>query len=154
MSWCITQTEQTLSEEVPSTPNQVRDFYVDLENMKLVHPLIVAVRPTARHEAAGGYTRSYRITDRIPLGVFTVRTSYRARVHVPVEGEVISEARQFPGIRLHGTVTFEQVAGGTRVIERIRIAAPRPLAAVTTRQAVNAHIAMLSGIRRHFQSSP
>jgi hypothetical protein len=50
-------------------------------------------------------------------------------------------------------VSFEAIDGGTRVTERIRIAAPRPLAPVTTREAVKAHIAMLAGIRRHFESA-
>jgi len=151
VSWWIAHAERTLIEEVPEAPTEVRDFYVDLNHMKLVHPLVVSVRTTSRSETADGYTQSYRIADRIPLGLFTLRISYRARLHVPVNGNVITEARQFPGVRLHGTVTFEQIDGGTRVIERLRIAAPRPLAAVTTHQAVNAHITMLSGIRRHFQ---
>ena len=65
---------------------------------------------------------------------------------------MITEARQFPGIRLRGTAVFDQIEGGTRVIERIRMTAPRPLAAVVTREALKAHGTMLSGIRRHFQS--
>lgn len=32
-----------LSEEVPGTPDDVRTFYTDLANTKLVHPLVVAV---------------------------------------------------------------------------------------------------------------
>jgi hypothetical protein len=87
------------------------------------------------------------------LGPFTIKTAYRARLHVRADGDVMTEADQSPGVRLRGTVSFEPVAGGTRVTERIRIAAPRPLAAVTTREAVKAHIAMLAGIRRHFESA-
>jgi len=40
--------------------------------------------------------------------------------------------------RLSVTVTFEPIDSGTRVIERVRIAAPRPLAAMTMPEAVNA----------------
>jgi hypothetical protein len=36
--------------------------------------------------------------------------------------------------------------------ERLNIAAPRLLAATTEREAVSAHIAMLAGIRGHFES--
>ena len=32
-----------LREEVPAAPDDVRTFYTDLANMKLVHPLVVAV---------------------------------------------------------------------------------------------------------------
>jgi Polyketide cyclase / dehydrase and lipid transport len=152
MSWWVAHAERTLSEEVPAPPDDVRDFYVDLDNIKLVHPLIVSVQATSREETPGGYLQSYRVVDRIPLGPFTIKTAYRARLHVRAGGDVMTEADQSPGVRLRGTVSFEQIDGGTRLTERIRIAAPRPLATVTTREAVKAHIAMLAGIRRHFES--
>ena len=152
MSWWVAHAERTLSEEVPAPPDDVRDFYVDLDNIKLVHPLIVSVQATSREETPDGYLQSYRVVDRIPLGPFTIKTAYRARLHVRAGGDVMTEADQSPGVRLRGTVSFEPIEGGTRLTERIRIAAPRPLATVTTREAVKAHIAMLAGIRRHFES--
>lgn len=152
MSWWISRVERTLSEEVAATPERVRDFYVDLNNIRTVHPLVVAVRTTLHRQTDDGYEQVYRVTDRIPLGRLNLRVSYWARLQVPRRGDVITEARQFPRVRLDGRVSFESMAAGTRIIERIRIAAPRPLAAITTREAVNAHIAMLAGIRDHFQS--
>jgi hypothetical protein len=88
------------------------------------------------------------------LGPLIIRVSYDASLHVPAQGDVITEARQFPGVRLRGAVRFEPIRSGTRIVERIRIVAPRPLAAVTIRQAARAHIAMLAGIRRRFESPP
>ncbi|MGH3634659.1 SRPBCC family protein [Mycobacterium sp.] len=152
MSWWITTAERTLSDEVPAAPAVVRDFYVDLNNIKAVHPLVVSVRTLSRNETADGYQQVYRVSDRIPLGKFSLRISYRAWLRVPEHGDVITEARQFPRVRLRGTVSFEPIDRGTRVIERLQISAPRPLAAMTTREAVDAHIAMLTGIRRHFES--
>jgi hypothetical protein len=152
VSWWITDAERTLTEEVPAAPDKVRDFYVDLDNIKIVHPLVVSVQILSRSESTDGYQQTYRVRDRIPLGVVAIRISYWARVEVPVHGDVITEARQFPRVRLNGTVTFEPIDAGTLLTERLRIAAPRPLAAMTRREAVNAHIAMLSGIRSHFQS--
>jgi hypothetical protein len=152
MSLWITHAERTLSEEIPAAPEQVRDFYVDLDNIKVVHPLVVSVQTISRSQTANGYQQTYRVRDRIPVGMFAIRIGYVARLQVPVHGEVITEARQFPRVRLNGTVTFEPVDGGTRLTERLRIAAPRLLAAMTQREAVNAHIAMLAGIRSHFQS--
>jgi hypothetical protein len=150
VNWWLARAERTLTEEVPAAPDAVRNFYVDLLNMTLFHPLVVSVRPTARSERADGYAQSYRIRDRVPFGPFTIPTTYSARLCVPLTGEVAAEARQFPGVRLHNTVTFEPVEAGTRVIERMRIEAPRPLAGVTIREAVKAHLTMLAGIRRHF----
>jgi Polyketide cyclase / dehydrase and lipid transport len=151
VSWWLARTQRTLTEEIPATPDRVRDFYADLNNIKRVHPLVVAVRSTGRHPIAGGYVHTYRVHDRIPLGPFALRTNYMARLHVLHADGVVAEARQFPRIRLHSTVTFDQVEAGTRVVERMRIEAPRPLAAVTTREAIDAHIAMLSGMRRIFE---
>ena len=153
MSWWVAHAERTLSEDVPAPPEDVRDFYADLDNIKLVHPLIVSVQATSRTETPDGYLQSYRVIDRILLGPFTMQITYRARLHVPPDGDVVTEADQSPGVHLRGTVSFAPIDGGTRVTERIRITAPRPLARMTTREAVKAHIAMLAGIRRHFETA-
>lgn len=150
MSWFINHAERTLSEDVPAAPDEVRDFYVDLNNIKVVHPLVVSVRTVSRNETVDGYAQIYRVTDRIPLGVVSLRVGYWARLQVPAHGDVLTEARQFPRVRLNGRVSFEPSAAGTRLTERLRIAAPRPLAVMTIREAVNAHTAMLAGIRDHF----
>ncbi|OBG23795.1 SRPBCC family protein [Mycobacterium sp. 852002-51057_SCH5723018] len=153
MSWWLAHAERALSEDVPAPPGAVRDFYVDLDNLRLVHPLIVSVQATSRTETPGGYLQSYQVVDRIPLGPLSLRITYRARLHVQAHGDVLTEADQSPGVRLRGTVSFTPIDGGTRITERIRIAAPRPLAPVTTREAVKGHTAMLAGIRRHFESA-
>ena len=153
MSWWIVQAEKTLSEDVPAPADEVRDFYVDLDNIRLVHPLIVSVQAMSRTQTPDGYQQSYRVVDRITLGPFTIKITYQARLHVPRDGDVLTEADQSPGVRLRGRVSFEPIDGGTRVTERIRIAAPRPLAPMTTREGVKAHIEMLAGIRRHFESA-
>jgi hypothetical protein len=150
MSWWIGQTEETLTEEVAAAPDEVRSFYTDLDNIKLVHPLVVSVRTITRSESPAGYQQVYRVRDRIPLGPLVLRTSYVATLDVAVAGDVVAQARQFPLVRLHTHVTFEPIQSGTRVIERMRIQAPLPLVAFTTREAVQAHTAMLSGIRNHF----
>lgn len=152
MSWWIARAERTLTEDVPAPPADVRDFYVDLDNIKLVHPLIVSVESVSRSDTLDGYRHSYRVRDRIPLGPFTMQITYHARLYVPRDGDVLTEADQSPGVRLRGTVSFEPIPDGTRVTERIQIAAPRPLAPLTTGEAVKAHVEMLAGIRRHFEA--
>lgn len=152
MSWWVARAERTLTQDVPAAPGAVRDFYVDLDNIRLVHPLIVSVETLSRSQTPDGYRQTYRVIDRIPLGPFTVKITYQARLYVPAKGDVLTEADQSPGVRLRGTVSFEPIETGTRVTERIRIAAPRLLAPTTTREAVKAHIEMLDGIRRHFES--
>jgi len=150
VSWWIRSAERTVSQDVPAAPEQVRDFYVDLNNIRLVHPLVVSVRSVARTDTADGYVQTWHVVDRIPLGPLTLRTKYSARLHVPVEGAALAEARQLPLVRLHTVVTFDAIDGGTRVVETMRIQAPRLLARVTVREAVNAHRAMLSNIALRF----
>jgi hypothetical protein len=147
MAWA----ERTVTGEIPAPPDEVRDFYVNLDNIKQVHPLVVAVRTTDRRQTADGYEQTYRVQDRIPMGPLRLRISYAARLHVPHTGDVTAESRQFPRVRLHTTVTFQPIAAGTRVTEHIRIEAPRALAGMTTREAVKAHTAMLAGIRQIFE---
>ncbi|MEE6135946.1 SRPBCC family protein [Mycobacterium sp. 050128] len=152
MSWWTVHADRTLSELVPAPPDAVRDYYVDLNNIKLVHPLIVSVETVSRSETQDGYQQTYRVVDQIPLGPLTLRTTYQARLRVPVRGDVLTEADQSPGVRLRATVSFDPVDGGTRITERIGFTAPRLLAGVTVREGVKAHIKMLAGIRRHFEA--
>jgi hypothetical protein len=153
MSWWIARAERTLTEDVAAPPDQVRDFYVDLDNLKLVHPLIVSVEELSRSEDADGYRQSYRVVDQMRLGPVSFRIAYRARWRVPVAGAVESEARQSPSVRLRGRVTFAPTPTGTQITERLQIEAPRPLAAYTTHEAVKAHRVMLSRIRAHFATT-
>ena len=119
-------------------------------NLRTLHPLIVAVQRTARTVGPDGHVLTYRVRDRIVLGRIILPVTYRATLHVPAEGDVWTEARQFPKVRLRGRVSFDEVDGGTRLTERLSITAPWPLAGFTARQAVAAHATMLAGIRAHF----
>lgn len=152
VGWWMGEAECTLTEDVAATPDEVRRFYVDLDNIKGVHPLVESVRSIEKRPVDGGYLQVYRVRDRISLRLFTLRTSYQATLFVPETGDVIAEARQFPRVRLRSAVAFAPVDGGTRITERTRIRAPRPLSTLTTREAVKAHAAMLAGIRRHFET--
>lgn len=141
-----------LSEDIPASPEVVRDFYVDLRNTIEVHPLVVSVTPEEPVETPAGYSRTYRVRDRIPLGPLVLPIEYLARVHVPVQGDVRTEARQFPRVRLDGTVSFDAIDGAdaTRLTERLVITAPWMLATFTVREARKAHRTMLDAIATHF----
>jgi hypothetical protein len=152
VSLWIAHAERTISEEIPAPPDAVRDFYVDLDNIKEFHPLVVSVQVLSRGQTDEGYQHTYRVRDRIPLGPLSMRITYWARVQVPTHGDVITEARQFPRVRLNGVVSFQPTEVGTRLTERLNIAAPRLLAGVTQREAVDAHVAMLAGIRSYFET--
>ncbi|MBA2952561.1 SRPBCC family protein [Nocardioides sp. MAH-18] len=152
MSWWISHVERTVAAEVPAPPDAVRDLYVDLDSLQVVHPLIVSVTELSRTDVPGGYRQSYRVVDRMRWGPITFRITYRAQWDVHDHGDVEFEAVQSPGVRLRGTVTFAPTATGTQVSERLHIAAPRLLAGYTAREAVKAHAGMLAAISSHFAS--
>ncbi|ORW06724.1 hypothetical protein AWC16_00850 [Mycolicibacter longobardus] len=143
VSWWFPSSDWTLTELVPADTATVRNFYTDVANLKLVHPLILTVRKVGPEH--------WRVQERNPLGPLSFRVWYSTHVHVEANGDVVGESRLFLGVRLHDIVSFESVDGGTQVIERLRIVAPRPLAAYTHREAVKAHEEMLGAMRRHFE---
>jgi hypothetical protein len=140
-----------LREEVPGAPEDVRTFYTDLANMRLVHPLVVAVDCLDDRRTVRGHFRAYRVRDRIPFGPLNLAVTYRATVLIAPGGVVHTEARQFPNVRLSGAVTFAPAGAGTTVTEVVDIEAPLPLVAFTAAQAEKAHAAMLAAIRDHFE---
>src|ERR1700730_4702505 len=117
MSLWIAHAERAISDEIPAPPDEVRDFYVDLDNIKDLHPLVVSVQLLEHHQTAKGYQKTYRVRDRIPLGPLSMRITWWPRVEVPRHGCVTTEARQSPRVRLSGTGSFEPIDSGTRLTE-------------------------------------
>lgn len=150
MNIWIGEARRSVSGEVPAPPEQVRAFYVDLDNISQVHPLVQWVHSTSRVDLADGYRQDYQVRDRIPLGPFALPITYRARLIVPTAGPVTAQARQFPQVRLDSRVDFAATGTGTRIAEDLTIAAPRPLLAITVEQAVVAHTTMLAAIGKLF----
>jgi hypothetical protein len=146
----IGQARRSVSGEVPAPPEQVRAFYVDLDHISQVHPLVQWVRSTSRVDLADGYRQDYQVRDRIPMGPFALPITYRARLVVPTAGPITAQARQFPQVKLDSQVDFAPSEVGTRIIEELTIAAPRPLLAITVGQAVAAHTTMLAAIGKLF----
>ena len=60
--------ERVLSEDVPGTPDDVRAHYVDLNNIKDVHPLVVSVESLSRTDTGDGYVQVYRVPRPHPAG--------------------------------------------------------------------------------------
>jgi len=83
----IVHAVRTISDDVPAPPDQVRDFYVDLDNIKDLHPLVVSVQLLEHHHTAGGYQKTYRVRDRIHRSA-------------PVPPGAAERHREFPADRL------------------------------------------------------
>lgn len=147
MGVLLGQVRRSVSAVVPAAPEVVREFYVDLDNLARVHPLVVAVESVDSPRGA----REYRVTDRVRLGPVRLRIHYAVTMTAR-DGKVLSVARQFPRVRLHTWVSFAARGVETVLTEDMRIEAPRPLLGLTVRRAVAAHREMLAGVAAHFRS--
>lgn len=143
--------QRVVSALIAGSPADVHHFYVDLDNIVDLHPLVVEVRSFSKVDTPEGYEQKYCVKDVVPLGFLKLPITYTATLTVPDSGPVLTCARQFPRVRLDAVVTFDAEGAGTRLTERIAIGAPRPLLGITVSRAVAAHTDMLEGIRRHFE---
>lgn len=145
------EAERVVSDVVPAPPEVVRAFYVDLDNLTLLHPFLVSVRTVSRSAKPSGYQQTYLIRENIPVGPIQLPIRFVAELDVPDTGDVVALSRQFPRIVLRTVTSFESDGAQTNIVERIRFTAPRPLAAKVVREGCRAHAEMLAGMRKHFQ---
>jgi hypothetical protein len=128
---------------VPAPPDRVRDFLADLRESIRIHPLIVRVDRLG--ERMPGIGR-YRIRDRMRMGPMTIAFSYLVETTRTPEGDIVSDAYQFPRIHLHNVTSCTPVDDGTLVHERVTITAPRLLVATVRREGARAHRTMLDNL--------
>jgi hypothetical protein len=109
----------------------------DITHQVQVHPLIESVDQVA---APPGVLRGYRVTDRVRLGPIALRVVYQADLLSASDHEIVSVARQRPGIVVRNRTTLSDRAdGGTDVTVEITVSAPWPLFGFTLGQARRAH---------------
>lgn len=146
----IGHADRILSEGVPADPDEVRDFCIDLSNVPAVwHG--GSISAVSRRAVAGGDADSYLVRDGLGLGFLTVPVFYTVRLRVPVAGAVSAEANPVPWVRLESVVAFEPLDSGTRLLEYLRISAPRPLLSLVVGRTVATHTELMAGVRRHFE---
>ena len=124
--------------EIRVPPERLHSFLCDLHNYIPLHPLIESIEELPADAAMPG-ARRYRVVDRIPMGPFRLRTVYAASLESVTNREIHGYARQSPGVRLHTVYALEEVASGTRLVERVSVQAPRMLRRFVIAQARKSH---------------
>ena len=81
------------------------------------------------------------------------RTVYTAALDPVSSSEVHGHAWQAPRIRLHTVYALEEVASGTRLVERVRVEAPRILRAFVVSQARRSHEETLGRMKEFLEGS-
>lgn len=138
---------------IDTTPETARAFLASLQNHAKIHPLIVTVQSLGESKTPDGLVVGhYNIRDRMRLGPFTVRFTYRVHQWLDAEGNWLSEAFQFPRITLRNTTRFLPEGSGTRLKEEVRIDAPRWLSAFVFRQAWESHRQMLLNLKKQLEA--
>ena len=124
--------------EIRVSAERLHHFLCDLHNYIPLHPLIESIEELPADAATPG-ARHYRVVDRIPMGPFRLRTVYTASLESVTHREIHGYARQSPGVRLHTVYALEEVASGTRLVERVSVQAPRMLRRFVIAQARKSH---------------
>jgi hypothetical protein len=138
---------------VEAAPETARAFLASLQNHAKIHPLIVAIQPLGESKTPDGLVVGhYAIRDRMRLGPFTMRFTYRVNQWLDAEGNWLSEAFQFPRITLRNTTRFLPEGSGTRLKEEIYIEAPRWLSTFVLQQARESHRHMLLNLKKQLEA--
>ena len=124
--------------EIFTPPAQLHAFLCDLHNYVPLHPFIESIEEIPSLPEMPG-ARRYRVVDKIPVGPFKMRTVYTAALEPVSELEVRGHAWQSPGIRLITSYSLEEIMSGTRLVERVKVSAPRLLRGYVIRQARKSH---------------
>ena len=127
-----------LESEIRVSRARLHAFLCDLHNFVPLHPLIESIEEIEPDDEMP-HARRYRVVDRIPIGPFRLRTVYTAALEPVGEREVHGHASQSPGVRLHTIYALEEVASGTRLVERVSVAAPRMLRRFVVARARKSH---------------
>ena len=143
--------EKTFSNEIfiNAQAARVLDFLEDLMDHDKIHPLIVSVEEL---DVAEEQFRRYQITDRVPMGPFTIKAVYEADIWRTDDGELKSIARQSPGVVLHNTTTATPENDGTLLREVVSVKAPFLLQNFTYRQAKESHQKMFERLKAVLES--
>jgi hypothetical protein len=134
---------------IQTSPEKVRAFLSNLDNHPQIHPLIVNIRHTQTSTASDGTViNQYVIRDRMKQGPFLMTFTYRVEMNINVQGEIIYDAHQFPGIYLHNTTQCLAEGSGTRVKERVEITSPGLLMNTVYTQGQSSHAEMFKNLKK------
>lgn len=133
---------------IEAAPDVVVAHLASFEHHDVIHPMIVDVRELKPVTTPEGATRRrYSITDRMRLGPIILRFTYLATIQVSGDGDMVSDAFQFPRVHLCNVTSCRPEGAGTRVQERVIVEAPSLLLRFVVRQAQRAHHEMLANLK-------
>lgn len=114
-----------------------------------LHRNLVRVQFLGERSGPDGIARRhYRNSERVQLGPFPLTVSNTATNYLDMQGAVVGEAFQSPGIHIRVISNCtSQPDGATLVSEQLLVEAPRLLMRTVYAQAVAAHVAKLAKLK-------
>lgn len=151
----MAQAQFDQSVTIAAPPERILALIAAISELGTYHPLIVGVVEDPPDTSAFGTPRrNYRVTDRLPVGPFRTRFTYRATVTTTPDGRLYTEAFQSPGVHLITWYECAATGEATRLMEHCTVQAARLLLGFVRRQAQAAHGVMLQQMQAHLEGDP
>ncbi len=110
----------------------------DLRRYGEFHPLLIRIDELPRDPASPD-TQRCEMLERLRFGPFAWRSTYRASMRAVSDTELDAEAWAPGGVHLVNRFTLTPHEGGTHIVERVELEAPRLFLGYATRTAKTAH---------------
>jgi hypothetical protein len=128
-----------LESVVAATPIEAVDFLSRLDLHRGLHPYFQRAEVTAEGVGEAGTWSDWRVVERTPLGPLRYTLHFTARLTRTSPTSLHTFVEPAPRCTLTATTTASRTDGGTRLVEMLEVAAPRPLIGYMSRHAELAH---------------
>lgn len=145
MSILLSTSSFTTEARAFASPEAVLAVLDDPQGFMRLNPLVVAVDPVP------GEAGCYFVTDRLRLLGVPFHLRYKVRWQ-RVAGGLDTEAWSSPATHLHNELRVLPDGTGARVVETVRMSAPRPLAGYARATAQTAHRQLLDRLKQRAES--
>jgi hypothetical protein len=144
---------QVISTVIRAPLKQVYRIYSDVNNALGLHPYLKSVQPIRRADVNGVPTFDFIAYEDIPVLGTVIHgvTIAQQRFHPEADAYDV-DTYDAPGVVTHQHITFTQVAGGTKVTERLTFEATLPYIAVSAIGGVYAHKLVQIGLKKRIES--
>jgi ribosomal-protein-alanine N-acetyltransferase len=145
-----------LEVEVQAPPSAVFELLADPRSQAGLHPLVAEVRELERtRDAAGRELLRFEAVERLRiLGVLPLRNPLRVACTLVEPGrEITFTAESRPAVRVEARFRLSPRDGATEVREELRLRAPFGLRRLVRREALRAHRALLSNLKRRAEEA-
>jgi hypothetical protein len=128
-----------VSTSLPTAPQDVIDFLMELDRHKDLHPFLVSAVVVDSGTSTDGAWWDWRVEERPKLGPVRYRLRFPVRLTRTSASSMTAVVRAAPGCWLRSTTVARKDGAGCRVAETTEVTAPWPVLGYMAHQAEVAH---------------